>query len=152
MPGDEKRCVLIALTEQGPVRQIWQTLLDLLSEGNDSEVVALFVTDDRWDRAASLPFTREVLLISGSSRDFTPQMAREIVHETAAEIRSELEALAAEAGYRFTFEIVPTGDQTQVEQLTSGTVNVVIVSSELAGSPLHSAFEKICCDIVLVPA
>ncbi len=146
MATEQKSRVLIAVTERGPVQRIWQAMLDSLHDTNDSDIVAVFVADDRWERAASLPFTREVLLISGRTCDFTPNRAREIVRETAGEIRSELETLAAESGRHVTFEILPAGDQPRVEQLISQTGCVVIAPSELAGSPIHVAFDRLECE------
>ena len=115
--GKDKRRVLIALTESGPVRHLWQALSQTLSEVSDSEIVAIFFADDSWHRAASLPFTREVLISTGAIRDFTPQRAREIVDELARRTRSELETLASESGSSFTFQIVTTASEAQLEGL-----------------------------------
>lgn len=146
----DRRRVLIALTETGPVRRLWQALNEILRELPESEILAIFFPDDNWNRAASLPFTREVLISTGAIRDFTPQRAREIVDELARRARSELEALASESGSSLTFQIVTTASEAQLEGLAIEAGSVVVAPSELAGSPAHALFERLSCKIVLV--
>ena len=148
--GNTRRRVLIALTETGSVRRLWQALNEILREVPDSEILAIFLADDNWHRAASLPFTREVLMHSGAVRDFTPQRAREIVDEAAGRTRSELETLASESGSSFTFQIVTTTNEAQLEGLAIEAGSLVVAPSELAGSRVHALLERLSCEIVLV--
>jgi len=72
----EKRIerVIIAVTELAPVQQMWGEALQFLDESR-AEIHAVFVEDERWYRAASLPFTREISRVSGVTADFTMQRA-----------------------------------------------------------------------------
>jgi len=147
---DSKSRVLIALTETGSVRRLWQAMQRLEKNLAEAEIVALFIADERWHRAACLPVSREVLLISGTSREFTPQRARQIVDEAADRTRSELESLASEAGSPLSFEILSVADRARIASLIKGTTNLVIAPAELAGSEIHAEWQRLACEIVLV--
>lgn len=56
--------IVIAVTETTPVARLWEAALRLLRD-TPAELTALYVQDDRWRRAASLPFTREILRSGG---------------------------------------------------------------------------------------
>ena len=76
--------ILIAVTETSPVADLWRAALTR-REG-DAELIALFLSDDRWHRAASLPFTREISRL-GAVADFTRQRADQLYRESVERIR-----------------------------------------------------------------
>jgi hypothetical protein len=85
--------ILLLLTEQSPMQRLWQVVEQQLSDTH-SEIVALFVNDERWRRAASLPFTREISRVSGTHREFTAQRAAEIDRHIIGRVQSRLRELA----------------------------------------------------------
>ena len=89
--------VVIALTETSPVPDLWEAAMRAV-EGSSAELVAIFLHDERWERAASLPFTREVSLAGGAASDFTAQRAARLLGETAAKMQKNIEELASRAG------------------------------------------------------
>ncbi len=147
--GKITRRVLMAVTETGPIRRMWQETLEILDRG-EMEVVALFIADERWDRAASLPFTREILLVSGAVRDFTAERAREVTGEAAERARKELEGLAAEANFPVVFEDLSRSNHEKIISLISDGNSVVVAPSSIIGTPVYAVFKKLPCEIVLV--
>jgi len=93
----EKRIerVIIAVTELAPVQQMWGEALQFLDESR-AEIHAVFVEDERWYRAASLPFTREISRVSGVTADFTMQRAIEVHEEAIDRTQQQLQQLATE--------------------------------------------------------
>ena len=74
---DDKLRVVIAVTASSPLAALWHAAMNLLDE-SPGQLVALFIDDDRWQRAASLPFTREISRIGGAVADFTVQRAEQV--------------------------------------------------------------------------
>ena len=68
--------VLIAVTEFSPVDKLWRAALDIIAE-SPGELLAVFVSEDHWHRAASLPFTLEISRLSGAGAKFTQQRAEQ---------------------------------------------------------------------------
>ena len=99
------RRVLLAVTEASPVESLWQSLVDAV-EDSRAEVVTVFVRDEHWRRAASLPFTREIFRLSGSQAVFTHRRARQISLDTAVRVQQRLEQLASETRLKLSFEVV----------------------------------------------
>ena len=64
--ADEKTRIVIAVTETTRLPVLWKAAARRFGT-LPVEVVTLFLEDDRWVRAASLPFTREISRLSGSS-------------------------------------------------------------------------------------
>ncbi len=93
-----------------PLQRIWQEALQLIAESR-AEVHALFLEDARWHRAATLPFTREISRLSGSSADFTSRRADDLHREAIERAQAELKALAAEQRHELQFEVLTEGRQ-----------------------------------------
>ena len=99
------RRVLLAVTETSPVEAVWQALVDAVEDAR-AEVVTVFVRDEHWRRAASLPLTREISRLSGSQAAFTHRRARQVSMDTALRVRQRLEQLASETRLELVFEVV----------------------------------------------
>jgi len=132
----EKRIerVIIAVTELAPVQQMWGEALQFLDESR-AEIHAVFVEDERWYRAASLPFTREISRVSGVTADFTMQRAIEVHEEAIDRTQQQLQQLATEAEHELAFEVLPESDQERIRDLVAGT-QCVVIAPALADQPL----------------
>jgi len=145
----ETNRVIIAITELAPVQPLWREALQHLRESRD-ELMALFLADDQWHRAASLPFTREISRLSGVDVDFTSTRASEIHTEAVARAQRQLQQLAAEANRELAFEVLPESDQNKVREIVTETRTILIVPSELANRPIFAELAKSGCRVVLL--
>lgn len=143
--------IVIAVTELSPVRQLWREALQRLSESH-AEVLALFVTDDRWHRAASLPFTREISRVSGMDMDFTLRRASQVHEEAINRTRYRMQELASEADLALAFKVLPESHQRQIRELVAGSQNILIAPSFITRRPLFAELQKLDCRIVLIEA
>jgi len=147
--NDEKFRVLIAITETSAVDALWQVALRHL-DNEASELTAVYVSEDRWHRAASLPFTREISRVSGANADFTLQRAKQLHDEAVERARLLVNKLASDAKLKPTFEVLTGSDVTRIRQLLEGSGNLMIASSIIGRRPLLAEFEKLGCRIELV--
>ncbi len=145
--SDRPTRILIAITEQSPVSELWQAALKQVDR--DAEVVALFVSDDRWHRAASLPFTREISRL-GAVADFTRQRADQLYKDSVARIRRSISELAREAELAATFEELSERNAARLEELVSEAQSVLIASSQITGEPIYARFSSLGCHIELI--
>jgi hypothetical protein len=143
--------IAIAVTESSPVKQLWRAALRYLSN-SEAELTALFVADDRWHRAASLPFTCEISRIGGAIANFTAQRAEQVSNEAATRAQRRMEELASEAGLALGFEVLSESDQERVRELVAGAQNILIAPSFMASRSIFAQFEKLDCRIVLIEA
>jgi len=148
---DDKARIVIAVTELTPVRQLWREALQRLRE-SQAELFALFVADDRWRRAASLPFTREISRLSGMDADFTLRRASQVHEEAINRTRYRMQKLASEANLALMFEVLPESDQQRIRELVAGSQNILIAPSFITGRPLFAELQKLDCRIVLIEA
>lgn len=146
---DEKIRILIAVTESEQVATVWQAAMKHFRD-TAAELHALFVDDDRWRRAASLPFTREVSRLSGADADFTAQRAEEVNEDAVTRTRRRIEQLASEADLAFAFEVLSESDERRVAELTAGGRSVLIAPSILTRRPVCTHFERRDCEILLI--
>ncbi|MDH3619351.1 MAG: hypothetical protein OER91_00560 [Gammaproteobacteria bacterium] len=146
---NEKRRIILAVTERSPLRALWRAAKEHLADPHD-EIITFVVHDDRWRRAASLPFTREVSRASGRHQDFTQWRAAQIDDETAARLARQLKRIAKHAKRQIAFEILPEANVGDVlEQLTI-TADVLIVSSELKRRPVYAKLVELRCKLLFV--
>ena len=110
--SDESR-VILAITETAPIDTLWQVVSRWLSSPA-TKVVALFVADDRWIRAASLPFTREIPRAGGAATVFTPQRAEHVHRAAIARAQSIVEQLASKANRHVDFRVLAEGETQRV--------------------------------------
>jgi hypothetical protein len=144
-----KDLVVIAITELAPVQRIWREALQFIEESR-TELHALFVEDERWHRAASLPFTREISRVSGAGADFTVQRAIEVHRETIDRARRQLQQLAAESERELAFEVLPESDQKRIRDLAADGDCIVIAPEILAEQPVFRELQELGCRIVLI--
>ena len=99
------RRILLAVTEASPVESLWQSLIDALEEGG-ADVVTVFVREEQWRRAASLPFTREISRLSGAQAEFTHRRAQQVSVDTAVRVQQQLQQRASETRLKLEIEVV----------------------------------------------
>lgn len=151
MTADEEGLrVVIAVTETSSVTKLWRTALETLG-GAPAEVLAVFVHDERWQRAASLPFTREVSRAGGVA-DFTTQRANQVFAETVSALQKRVKQLAAEANLNIEFRVLPESDDTLVRAIFGRGKNVLIAPSFLADRPIYAELTQLDLHIQLVDA
>ena len=140
--------ILIAVTETSPLLELWHAVLE--RRAGNTEVIVLHVTDDRWHRAASLPFTREVSKIGGTVADFTRQRAEELRRDSVARLRASVRQLAADTN--LVPAIVEFSDQNrkQLDELTAGSQSVLIASTLITREPIYAEISRLGCRIELI--
>ena len=151
MATDSKFRVVIAVTETSPVSPLWHAAMQILEE-SPAELVALFVEDDRWRLAASLPFTREFSRIGGTEIDFTRQRAEQINKEAVARVHQVIRRLAADAELTPNFEVSRESDRVRIKEIVGNSQNVLVVHSALSTRPIYAMLSKLDCRILLVEA
>jgi hypothetical protein len=150
MSGSKQaRRVVIALTETSPVAELWEAALRARSDLGE-ELTVIFLHDERWHRAASLPFTREVPMAGGADRDFTLQRAEQLLNEAATNLRNTIEKLASSAGLSVAFQTISEQDQEQARSLLAGEISVLVGPSALAEHPILVELRRLDRRLVLV--
>ena len=147
---DDKRRVLIAVTETSPVTRLWQAAVEQLRRLEPAELVAVFVSDDRWRRAASLPFTREISRTSGTVADFTHQRAEQVDRDSVSHTRQQILHLAAESNLSAAFETLSEFDTVRIEELIGVGENLLIAPSLIRLRPIYAELTRLNCRIVFV--
>ncbi len=145
--SDERARILIAVTEASPVAELWQAALN--RRHRDAELIALFVSNDRWHRAASLPFTREISRL-GAVADFTRQRADQIYSESVARIRRTIVELAEQADLALAFEELSERNAARLDELAAGAHSVLIASSHITREPIYAHISRLHCHIELI--
>ncbi len=148
-PPDEKLRVVIALTETSCVFSLWQAAIERSAHA-PADLVALFLADERLQRAASLHFTREFPKIGGTPLDFTLQRAEKIGRETARQARQHIEKLAAEAGAKVAFEFLSEPDRSRLSEIIGGQQSLLIAPEIIAARPIYVHFIELGCRIELI--
>lgn len=147
MSDDEPVRILIAVTESSPITELWQAVLSRRSFA--SEVVALYIADDRWLRAASLPFTREISRL-GSVANFTRQRADQLNREAVSGIERRIRALATESDLGFAFEELSASNAERLEELVLGERSIVIAPAVITRQPIYTRMVSLGCRIELI--
>lgn len=146
--SDESR-VILAITETAPIDTLWQVVSRWLSSPA-TKVVALFVADDRWIRAASLPFTREIPRAGGTATVFTPQRAEHVHRAAIARAQSLVEQLASKANRRVDFRVLAEGEPQRVCEFIDEHTEVVIAPSMITRQPVYAQLSQLKCRIELI--
>jgi hypothetical protein len=147
--SDDIRRIVIAMTESSPVQPLLETALQAASD-EPADLVAVFLYDERWERAASLPFTREVKLVGGESEDFTLKRAAQLLEESVSDMRTRIEQLAKKAGRDVDFQVLPESDDTQVRTLFQAGASVVISTSALAEHPVMTELRRLDLKLLVI--
>ena len=141
--------VVIAVTEPGLLPALWRAAMELMSK-SPAELVAVFIDDDRWRRAASLPFTREISRIGGAVADFTVQRAEQINEDAITQMQHRIEQLASKANLELEFEVLPESDQKRIKELVGTGQNVLVASSFITTQPIYARLTRRDCRILLI--
>lgn len=147
--ANDKRRILLAITESSSLPELWRVVIENLQSGA-AELITLFVSDDRWHRAASLPFTREVSRVGGGSENFTPQRARQIDEDAVGQKRRELNDLANEVDLKYEFEVLPEHDAARLREFVTFEQDILIVPSFFKSRPIYAELTRLKCRILFV--
>lgn len=145
----ESHRVLVAVTEANSVSDLLHEVTEHLAD-EAAELVLVFLSDDRWRRAASLPFTREVRRISGVSTNFTSTRAEQVDREAMDEIVSRLRQFATDARTRFAFETIPEQEIVRIHELLISEADVLVAPSSLRDRPMYKEITRLKCRIRFV--
>jgi len=141
--------VLIAITEFSPVDVLWRAALRRIGD-TQVELLALYFSEDHWQRAASLPFTREISRVSGARMEFTQQRAEQLHREAIDRARELTKRLAAESNRTFGFEVLSSKDIDRLKDFVAGTGSILIASSPITRLPFFPLISNLDCRIELV--
>lgn len=146
---NEARRVLLAVNEPKSIPDLWRAAAEHLAD-DGAELITVFFSDDRWRRAASLPFTREVFRISGSSADFTLTRAERLDRDAIAKIRRRLQRFARKAKIRFAFEVLVGQETIRIHELLTSESDVLIAPSSFKGRPIFNEITRLKCRVRFV--
>jgi hypothetical protein len=149
--NEQRERVVIAVTETSPIAELWATAMQAISSSN-VELVVIFLHDERWHRAASLPFTREISHVGGDASDFTLQRAEQLLAEKAASLRQSIEERAKSAGLAVAFQVLAETDQVRTRTLVDRNDNIVIGPAVLAKHPVFLELKSVVKRMVLIEA
>jgi len=148
-PADDKTRIVIAITESTRLPALWKAAARQFGT-LPVEVITLFLEDDSWVRAASLPFTREISRLSGSSADFTLTRAKQISRAAAERARGLLQGFAAEANVSLVFEILSEADPQRIGRYASEHKHLLLLPSGLAERPEYVSLTQLACRVEIV--
>jgi hypothetical protein len=147
---NDKPRIVIVLTETCPVDRLWRAANEA-PEAGAAELLALFIDDERWQRIASLPFTREFAMTGGSA-EFTAARARRLFAETTARIRQEVDRLARESGRVVAFETLPGSDSERTSRLLGPGRHLLIAGRDIEKLPIYAQLASLEVEIRFVEA
>ena len=147
--SDEQSCVVIAVTDSCPVQRLWEAAMHHAA-GNRMKVVALYITDERWHRAASLPFTCEISRIGGDTVNFTKGRAEQVLRDTAEQARRQMQRLASESELAIAFKVLSRPDPQKIKTLMGSARNVLVAPTVLEKQPVYAHFEQLVWRIELI--
>jgi hypothetical protein len=142
---------MLAVTEASSLQALWRTAMEQLS-GEGAELVTILVRDDRWRRAASLPFTEEVCRASGGSMNFTLQRAEEVDRDAVTRTQGRLQQLSTDSQIQSAFEILAENEATRFHEFVRSESDLLIAPSFFKRRPLYSELARLKCRILLIDA
>ncbi|HSG59748.1 MAG TPA: hypothetical protein VLA06_09480 [Woeseiaceae bacterium] len=145
----DRRRIVIALTETSPVPRLWHAAMARHAE-SPADLLTLFLQDERWLRAASLPFTREFPRSGGRPTEFTHERAREVGQETARQAKRLIEQLADKAKTRVIFETVLQPDRGRLIELIGEYQSILIAHDAITALPIYVHLVELGCHIELI--
>ena len=146
--NSDKHRVVIAVTETRSLTNLWHVALRS-TQRPATEVVVVYIDDERWQRAAFLPFTCEVSRIGGSVADLTPERAAQIGEQAVEETRRHIEQLASHTNLAHAFEVLTPSNHERLADLVSSD-SLVVLPLLLSRSPLVRRLERTGCRILTV--
>ena len=145
------RRVMLAVTEASSLQALWCVAMEHMT-GERAELITVFVHDDRWRRAASLPFTKEFSRASGGSMNFTLQRAEEVDRDATMRTQGRLQQLATDSEIQLVFEILAEHEATRIHELVRSESDLLIAPSFFKGRPFYTELARLKCRILLVDA
>lgn len=149
MNTERRPRVVVAVSETAPIEALWRVTTQWLTTA-DAEVVSVYIADDRWQRAASLPFTREFSRTGRPATDFTLQRAQQVHNAAIKRVRERLQQLAAAAKRPLIFEILADADEHRLQEILGLGTTVIIAPSLIARDPLFARLTQFDARIELV--
>ena len=143
------RRVMLAVTETSSLHDLWRAAMEQMA-GEHVELITVFVRDDRWRRAASLPFTEEISRAGGGSMNFTPRRAEQVDRDAVMRTQGRLQQLATDAEIQLAFEILAEHEATRIHEFVRSESDLLIAPSFLKGQPFYSELARLKCRIMLV--
>ena len=148
-PASDRIRIVIAITETTPLDALWKAAARQFGD-LPAEVVALFFEDDRWMRAASLPFTREFSRLGGTPADFTVQRAHQLSRGAVERARSMMQSLASKANVSLIFDVLSEADPVLVSRYVTKEGQLLLLPSALAGRADYIGLSRLACRIEIV--
>jgi len=145
----ELRRIMLAITESSSLRELWSAVEDHLAS-EPAELITLYLSDDRWHRAASLPFTREIARFGGRSADFTPQRADQVGRDAMQRAHAQLRQLATDARIELAFEMLPENELTRLQEFVTSESDVLIAPAFFKGQPVYAELTRLKCRLLLI--
>jgi hypothetical protein len=146
---DNNRRILLVVTERSPLQRLWDVVETQLAD-RPNEVVTLFVNDERWRRAASLPFTREVSRFSGSNREFTTQRAAQLDQDMVSRVRSHILKLATRTELQPMFKVLAEHEAAHIHDYVRVEEDLVIIPADLRDRPIFRELTRLTCRTLFV--
>jgi hypothetical protein len=148
-PRDQRPRIVIAVIEARGIAALWEAAMRQLTN-HPAELITLFLEDERWLRAASLPFTQELPRVGGSPLAFTRQRAQELRRETARQARQLIEQLAAKSKRPVAFANLSESNAASLTELVGGQRSILIAQQVITRQPVYARFVDLGCQIELV--
>jgi hypothetical protein len=145
------RRVMLAVTDASSLQALWRVAMESLTSDR-GELIAVFVRDDRWRRAASLSFTQEISRASGGSMKFTLRRAEEVDRDALAHTQGRLQKLAADSQIEFAFEILAENEAMRIHEFVRSESDLLIAPSFFKRRPFYGELARLKCRILLVDA
>ena len=146
--AETKRRIVITVTETTPVHRLWGAAMRVLQE-SPAELVTLFVEEDRWQRVASLPFTREFSM-TGRVADFTHNRAEQLQKDAVARAQEAIRRLAEKERVEPSFEVLSEADVERLRAFLGGSSNVLVAPAFISSRPFYTVLSQLDCTILLV--
>ena len=145
------RRIMLAVTEASSLQSLWRAAMEHMT-GERAELITVLVRDDRWRRAASLPFTEEVCRASGGSMNFTLQRAEEVDRDAVVRTQGRLQQLATDSEIQLAFEILAEHEAKRIHEVVRPESDLIIAPSFFKGRPFYSELARLKCEILLIDA
>ena len=149
MSREDRPRVIVALTETTSIDTLWRAVSQRIQHP-DTELVTVFIADDRWRRAASLPFTREIPRSGGSSADFSMQRAEQIHKAAVQQAYERMKQLAASAQRQLSFKVLKEPNEQGVREVIGEGVSIIVAPALISKTPIYLHFSQFDCHIELV--
>ena len=149
MSSRNARRVMLAVTASSALQDLWRAAIEHTAD-EQAELLTLLVRDDRWRRAASLPFTREVSRASGGSANFTPRRAEEVDRDAGLRTQGRLRELASDSRIPLAFETLAEHEAIRIHEFVKSESDLLIAPSFFKERAFYSEIARLKCKILLI--